>query len=116
MHLHATRPGRPTLRPGLEALEGRVLPSTNLPAPALAPAASQQAAPPQLEHAPAAHLHAAASASPAAQARPALVSYSYRWDVLPGALLLGHNPPTANGKSTGSVAFAAMPAGTAVAT
>src|SRR4051812_16935571 len=43
-------------------------------------------------------------------ARADFVNYSYEWSVLPDSVLVGTNPGTGDGKSTGNVVFG-LPAG-----
>ncbi len=84
------RAGRFTARLGLECLEGRVLPSATVPAPTsgTAQTASVQAT----------------------------AGYTYSWSISPGAVLLGTNSSTGNGKSSGSIMVALYAPGSSSAT
>jgi hypothetical protein len=92
MHPHANRAGRSVARLGLELLEGRDLPSVTLPAVKLSPPAPVQQAPAKV-----------AVASPASAAP---VGFTAHWSVSRSPVVTGSSAGTANGKSTGSVAFA----------
>jgi hypothetical protein len=97
MRTNTSRASQLTARLGLESLEGRTLLSATLPTPA--PTVGHVASTTTLQ------VHHQA----ATQAR--MVGFSYQWCVGPSAVIVGTNPTTGNGKSTGSVDFALVRGG-----
>jgi hypothetical protein len=97
MQTNSRRSDRFTARLGLESLEGRLLLSATLPAPAPALGTAQ-----------------VSSVKPLA-ADQTTAGYSYSWSISPGAVLLGGNGTTGNGTSTGSVMVALSAPGSASA-
>jgi hypothetical protein len=90
MHLRTNCAGRFRARLGLESLEGRMLlSSTTLPSPSPAPAIGSHT-----------------SQQTQVQATSQSANYSFSWAVGPTSVLVGTNPTTGNGRSTGSVDFA----------
>jgi hypothetical protein len=104
-----THGARSTVRLGLESLEARTLLSATLPAPS--PAVSTAI----VHHTDLNNIHVA-YALPAAtahtQTAAASVRFSYHWKVGPSTVIIGANPKTANGKSSGNVDFALVRDGT----
>jgi hypothetical protein len=93
------RAGRPSVRLGLEALEGRMLLSAALPAPAPATAGQISGANTFIHGIEAASaLHSATAVSNA--------YFNYFWSMTPSTVITGANPRTHTGISTGSVDFA----------
>jgi hypothetical protein len=96
MH-NSRRSPRFSARLNLESLESRTLLSTTLPTPPAAPVGHQSTTSSiQVLHQ---HTHA----------QPVYAKYSYNWGLgHTGAVILGTNSSTLNGKSTGSVDFAVV--------
>jgi hypothetical protein len=95
MHAHINRAGVRAARLGLESLEGRIVLSTTVPAPA--PVVGHTAT----TELPVLHL----TSVPTVQATYA--HFGYHWGTgKAGTVILGTNSTTGNGKSTGSVDFA----------
>src|SRR5262249_6200163 len=97
MYAHNTRGGR-AARLGLESLEGRIVLSATVPAPA--PLVGQAVT--------AASEMRIVPLSTTTQAHAAYATFGYHWGVNPATVVLGTNPTTANHTSTGSVDFALM--------
>src|SRR5689334_10042593 len=60
-------------------------------------------------------LLAAALSLGASGARADFVDFSYHWSISPSSVLIGTNPNTGSGLSSGSVSFALVPDGAAAA-
>jgi hypothetical protein len=109
MNLRADSLTASAVRLGLETLEDRTLPSGN---PLLDPTVVKNPVAATVQTSASSSVTLQSQQVAATQAAVASASFGYHWAVAPSSVLLGTNPATGNGKSTGSVAVALVRDGT----